>query len=78
MMRRRPFRFFRLGVVGIIGLALLTAPALAQEEKPAPFREPGISFKTEQKPYIEWIAGTLIVLACLIVAFKNPHRSHLD
>lgn len=78
MMRRRPFRLLRLGVVSIIGLALLAAPAPAQEQKPPPFREPGISFKTERKPYIEWIAGVLIVMACLIIAFKNPHRSHLD
>lgn len=73
-------RAIRLGLGLGLALSLLAAPAAAQndEDKPLRFREPGISYKDMRKPYIEWVAGTLIVLAVLFVTFKNPHRTHLD
>jgi hypothetical protein len=55
-------------------LLSLVAPAPAQE--PKQFQEPDISYKTQREPYLEWTFGVLIVIACLIGAFKNPHRTH--
>ena len=79
MVRVRWSRLKRLGSAVVVALALLSGPltARADDEAPPP-REPGIIYTEEGKPYIQWIAGTLIVLACLLVAFKNPRRSHLD
>ena len=72
-------RTARWGSVALTVLVLFCVPARAAEE-PAdkPFEESGISYVTRRETYIEWIAGTLIILACLFVAFKNPHRTHLD
>jgi hypothetical protein len=69
----------RWASVALTVLALFCVPARAADE-PAdkPFEEPGISYVARREPYIEWIAGTLIIVACLFVAFKNPHRTHLD
>ena len=73
-MHRRPLRFLQSAAATVIGLVLLAIPALAQDT----FREPGIIYLDDEKPYIQWIAGVLIVLACLLIALKNPHRSHTD
>lgn len=79
MMRGPGLRWRRLGQVAVLALAFFAAPpaARAQDEE-KPYREPGLLLMEQRKPYIEWIAGTLIVLACLLVAMKNPRRSHLD
>jgi len=73
----RPSKLAHLGAVIAI-LAWLVIPAPAQESAEKPFEEPGVTFLARSDPYIQWIAGTVIVAACLFVAFKNPHRSHLD
>lgn len=78
MMRSRLSRWARLGVVVVTVLALLPMPARAQEKEEKPFEEPGITLMQRSDPYIQWIAGTVIIAACLFVAFKNPHRTHLD
>jgi hypothetical protein len=78
MMRLRLSKLARLGAAALTALALFAAPALAQEKEEKPFEEPGIAFLPRSDPYIQWIAGTVIVAACLFVAFKNPHRTHLD
>jgi hypothetical protein len=71
-------RLARWGSVALTVLVLFCVPARAEEQAEKPFEEPGISYVTRRDAYIEWIAGTLIILACLFVAFKNPHRTHLD
>lgn len=75
-------KLLRLLGVGVISLAFLTAPALAadDDDENKRFCEPGIAYRKmkTKKPYIDWLAGTLLVLACVLPAFKNPHRSHLD
>ncbi len=55
----------------------LVVPAQAEDDK-EPWREPGIRYLKYQKPYIPWLIGSGIIIACLFVAFKNPHRSHMD
>ena len=77
-MRFRPSRLARLAIAATTMLSLFAVPAPAQEKEEKPFEEPGISYLQRRDPYIEWIAGVLIVVACLAVAFKNPHRTHLD
>ncbi|MEW6251868.1 MAG: hypothetical protein AB1716_14575 [Planctomycetota bacterium] len=59
-----------------MALGLTVAPVQAADNKP--FREPGIVFPDESGAYITWLAGALFAAACLLVAVKNPHRSHLD
>lgn len=77
-MRFRFTKFARAALAATVALLLAVAPARAQDDDGAPFREPGISYMQYQKPYLPWVAGTLIIVACLFIAFKNPHRSHLD
>ena len=69
----------RFAFAALTALALLACPARAAEE-PAdkPFEEPGIAYLERRDPYIEWIAGAVLAAACVFVAFKNPHRTHLD
>jgi hypothetical protein len=69
----------RFALAAFTALALLACPARAADE-PAnkPFEEPGISYLEHRDPYVEWIAGAVMTVACLFVAFKNPHRTHLD
>ena len=76
-MPSRPRKLARVSLVVLTALALFITPARAEEEK-GPFREPGIRYVAYRKPYVEWIAGTLIIVACLLVTCKNPHRTHLD
>jgi hypothetical protein len=71
-------RIGRLACVAVTFLVFLVAPARAEEPAEKPFEEPGVSYEQRRDPYVEWIAGTLLGLACVFVAFKNPHRSHLD
>ncbi len=80
MMRGTWLRMKRIGQAALLAgaLVLTPLPARAADDEDRPYREPGIIYNTERKPYIEWLAGTLIILACLMVGFKNPRRSHLD
>ncbi len=57
-------------------LAPMTYAAEGDAEKP--FEEPGITYMQRADNYIQWIAGSLFIAACVLIAFKNPHRSHLD
>jgi hypothetical protein len=78
-MRAPRFRFPRLATLALTVCLLLVPAVRAQdEEEDKPFQEPGITYRQTQKPYIEWLAGMLIVVACLLIAAKNPHRTHLD
>lgn len=66
-----------------LGLALacvlfcVAAPAFAAEEDAdAPFYD--VTMLELGKPWIQWLFGAAFVVLCLGIAFKNPHRSHLD
>lgn len=77
---RLPSTFLRrLAVVAVTSILFFSPASFGQEEEAkGPFREPGITYREVQKPLLAWVAGMLIVVACLLVAAKNPHRSHLD
>jgi hypothetical protein len=55
-----------------------TSAALAQEEPQGPYREEGIRYVEGGKPYLQWALGVLFIVGCMVLAFKNPHRTHLD
>lgn len=65
-------------VIGLTALAAV-APAAAQpkddEEKLPPFDVRGL---TASKQWLPWVIAFLFVGATVGIAFKNPHRSHLD
>jgi hypothetical protein len=71
----RPMQsLFRLAGRGLAALAL-AVPALAQDEPP-PW-----TYVTElesEKQIFQWVAAALFIVGCVAIAFKNPHRSHLD
>ena len=77
-MRCRSLRILRWGLTTVMLVVLLAAPVQAQDEDKGPFKEPGIRYMEQRKPYIQWLAGALIIVACLFVGAKNPHRTHLD
>ena len=71
------------GAVCVLAAGLLiglVAPTVRAADAPPdkPFEEPGITYMQRSDAYIQWIAGSLFIAACLLIAFKNPHRSHLD
>jgi hypothetical protein len=55
---------------------LLAAPALAQDEEEKPWNY--VPVLDAEKQIFQWIAAVLFIVACVAIAFKNPHRSHLD
>ncbi|MBN2446568.1 MAG: hypothetical protein JXO22_07580 [Phycisphaerae bacterium] len=78
-MRQQRGRLMRAGVM-IAALVMCVTPALAaSDDDPAKtWREPGISKREHSTPWAQWLAATLFTAGCLVTAFKNPHRSHLD
>lgn len=63
----------------LIVLIILAPPALAQksgdEEPLPPFDVPGLS-RTRQ--WVPWVIAFLFAGVTIAIAFKNPHRSHLN
>lgn len=56
----------------------LAAPALAQkpaEELHEPYDVPGLP---HSRIWIPWVFAFAFAGACIAIAFKNPHRTHLD
>ena len=66
-------RILALGLLAIF-FALPVLAQQSEEDKPW-FDVPTLEL---QKPYIQWIFGMLFVAVSLLIAFKNPHRTHLD
>ncbi len=75
-MRVRAPKWIRIAAVWVLGLGLLAAPARAED--PKPFQEPGIVYADPGGLYIQWLAGALFIAAVVLIAIKNPHRSHMD
>jgi hypothetical protein len=73
-MNRPMHSMLRRGVRALAAL-LLAVPALGQDEPP-PW-----TYVTElesEKQIFQWVAAVLFIVGCVAIAFKNPHRSHLD
>lgn len=70
----------RWGVVLAVVLALVASPAMAQEYDPYEDDSPyfDVPVMPLKKPYLPWLTAALLAAGCLFIAFKNPHRSHLD
>lgn len=77
-MRRKFSRWARWGSAGVVGLSLLSPPAHAQESKSDPQPPFDVNGLPRKKQILPWIFAFLFASLCLLVALKNPHRSHLD
>lgn len=77
-MRRRAWipRPFLVALIGT-GL-LLSTTVLAQPVEPdlGPFYD--VNTIPDGRPWLQWLIGGLFIAACLAVAIRNPHRTHLD
>lgn len=73
-MRRRLNRFF---VPLVLVLSLGGGVARAEEEE-REFHDPDVAWMDQGRPWAQWLAGSLFVVGVMMLAFKNPHRSHLD
>ena len=66
----------RLGLTLAVVLAQFALPARADDEDKTPWQDvPALEW---QKPWRQWLFGAGFVMICVGIAFKNPHRSHLD
>lgn len=74
-MRRFGGRGTRRLLAGVLAL-WLAAPGLAQPKEEEPFYD--VDVKTHVKPYVQWTVAVLFMAGCLLIAFKNPRRTHLD
>ncbi len=65
--------------VSLCYACVLAAPVLAQskkgEDRPPPWDVNGLE---ATRPWIPWAFAFLFAVACAAIAFKNPHRSHMD
>lgn len=81
-MNQRRAKLWRWGLSGLLALLFCVAPVPAQqnEEDEGPYRQPGLEYRDEStsKVYLDWGLGAVIIVAMLLIAAKNPHRSHLD
>jgi hypothetical protein len=57
----------------LTSLWLAAAPVMAQSQQDA--AAPKLQ---ESKAVMEWVIGSVFVLGCLVVAFKNSKRSHVQ
>ena len=62
----------RVVLPGLVLTLSLAGPATAQESNE------GVAPLESKKPAIEWTIGTVFLAGCLVVAFKNARRTHLD
>lgn len=73
---RRSLR--RLAAAGLV-LLLSAAPAFAQAKKGDPQEPPwDVSAMPRERAWVQWVFAFLFVAGVAGLAFKNPHRSHLD
>ncbi len=76
-MERRENRWMRLAMAfALIAIMFVPTASAQRKDDDRPFFDvPAIE---HQKPYIQWIVGAAFGVGCVLIAFKNPHRSHLD
>ena len=78
-LQRRRRGLTLLTSVLVLLIAIAGAPgAAAQDQDKAEGPWYDVPALPPQKPWLQWVVGTVFGLACLAVALKNPHRTHLD
>jgi hypothetical protein len=75
-MGRRVSRCLRLGTALLLLLATAAPAMAAEDEEDLPYFD--VPVQPVQKPWRQWLFGSGFAALCLFIAFKNPHRSHLD
>jgi hypothetical protein len=75
----RRFRRLLTGALGSLALVSVVAapPALAQDDDDAPYFDVSPTL-APVSPWKQWVAAGLFAAGVLAIAFKNPHRTHLD
>lgn len=70
-------RLARLSVLTVLVLAGLAYPALGADdsEQLPPYDVDGLE---HTKIWVPWVFAFLFAAGCLLVAFKNPHRSTIE
>ena len=76
LLSRRSVR--RLAAAGLL-LLMSTAPAAAQAKKTDTPEPPwDVAAMPRERAWVQWVFAFLFVAGVAGLAFKNPHRSHLD
>lgn len=75
--RRHWFRWL-LAPVLVVGLWLTPVPAAAQQSNDEEVQWTDVGGLADEYPWIQWLAAAIFATGILFLAFKNPHRSHLD
>ena len=74
--RHRPKRHLALALTLL--LAIFAAPAFAQQNEDDDLRWYDVPTLEQKRVWIPWVAAFLFAAGCVFIAFKNPHRTHLD
>ena len=75
-MRKRGWSRAGRLIAVVMTLMLCVPGAFAQDDEPqAPFDVQGRKHHTN---WVAWTASFLFAVGVVLIAFKNPHRSHLD
>lgn len=77
-MKRRHRRKRRLAVALTLLLAMFATPAFAQQDEDEDLRWYDVPALEQKRIWIPWVAAFLFTAGCVLIAFKNPHRTHLD
>jgi len=73
----QPRAWLYFGMLALLLVGPLASPALAaDDDAEGPWLDvPNLPWQTA---WVQWLVGAAFAGACIAVAFKNPHRSHLD
>ena len=77
-MKRRPRRKWRSALALTLLLAMFATPAFAQRDKDEDLRWYDVPALEQKRIWIPWVTAFLFTAGCMLIAFKNPHRTHLD
>jgi hypothetical protein len=68
----------RVAAAGLL-LVMSAAPAFAQAKKTdEPLPPWDVAAMPRERAWVQWVFAFLFVAGVAALAFKNPHRSHLD
>lgn len=74
-MLRIPLRSLGLAVLAFVSLG---APAYAQPKNEPPLPPFDVQGLPHEKQWVPWVFAFLFLAGAAAIAFKNPHRTHLD